>query len=110
MSGMFANRPKSMGKFLLPMSNSYSSSRKPLSFHAVSFGPDASASTLPTMVDLAVGIQNAGPYDPLRLAAETVSSYFTTALLVDSVSARVPGIDVLQIKPTDARYGSRKHS
>ena len=109
MSGMFVNRPKSIGNFFLPVSAiANSSSRKPLSFHAVSFGPDASASTLRTMVDLAVGIQNTGPYDPLRLAAETVPSSFTTAL--DSVSARDPGIDVLQIKPTDARYGSRKYS
>lgn len=88
MSGMFVNRPKSMGKFLLPVpAISNGSSRKPLSFHAVSFGPDASASTLRTMADLALGIQDTGSYDPLGPAAETVPSSFTTAL--DSVSARV---------------------
>ncbi|KAI0246356.1 hypothetical protein BJV78DRAFT_169146 [Lactifluus subvellereus] len=38
---------------------------KPLSFHAVSFGPDGSTATLRRMARLALDIQNNAPRDPL---------------------------------------------
>jgi len=49
---------------------------KPLSFHAVSFGEDASETTLRRMADLALNLQNNAP----RPAPATVPSSFATAL------------------------------
>jgi len=53
---------------------------KPLSFHAVSFGEDASTTTLRRMADLALEIQNSVPRDGLLPAAVNVPSSFSTAL------------------------------
>ncbi|KAI0250860.1 hypothetical protein BJV78DRAFT_1282923 [Lactifluus subvellereus] len=53
---------------------------KPLSFHAVSFGPDASTATLRRMAQLALDIQNNAPRDPLLPETASVPSSFTTAL------------------------------
>jgi hypothetical protein len=60
--------------------------RKPLSFHAVSFGRDAMAATLRRMAQLALDIQNNAPHDPLLPATASIPSSFTTAL--DTVSSR----------------------
>jgi len=53
---------------------------KPLSFHAVSFGPDSSAHYLKRMTELALEIQNNAPHDPLLPAASFISSSFTSAI------------------------------
>ena len=58
--------------------------RKPLSFHAVSFGEDESASTLRRMAELALEVQNEAPRDPLLPETANIPSSFATAL--DSVS------------------------
>jgi len=51
---------------------------KPLSFHAVSFGPKTSS--LRRMVQLAREIQNNAPHDSLLPADSVITSSFTTAL------------------------------
>jgi len=53
---------------------------KPLSFHAVSFGQEASAAALRRMSDLALEIQNEVPRDVLLPAAAIIPSSFNTAL------------------------------
>ena len=58
--------------------------RTPLSFHAISFGPDSSSSSLRRMANVALGIQNNAPRDPLRPATASVPSSFAVAL--DTVS------------------------
>jgi len=51
----------------------------PLSFHTVSFGPEASSSTLRGMADLALNIQNGAPRDPLKPSTSSVPSSFFDA-------------------------------
>jgi len=94
---MFVNRQQGMGKFLiLVLAISNSSGRKPLSFHAVSFGIDTSTTPLRRMADLALEIQINAPRNALRpAAAATIPSSFSTAL--DTVSTRAPGVDMIQI-------------
>jgi len=59
--------------------------RKPLSFHAVSFGRKTSThATLRKMAQLALEIQNNAPHDPLLPADSMIPSSFSTAL--DTVS------------------------
>ncbi|KAH7918945.1 hypothetical protein BV22DRAFT_1041330 [Leucogyrophana mollusca] len=53
---------------------------KPLSFHAVSFGPDSSSMYLRRMADIALEAQNNAPHDPLAPAAATVLSSYSQAL------------------------------
>ncbi|KAG1725513.1 hypothetical protein EDB19DRAFT_1644008 [Suillus lakei] len=53
---------------------------KPLSFHAVSFGPDKSSTSLRRMTEVARIIQNNAPRDPLVPPAATVASSYTQAL------------------------------
>ncbi|KAG1720811.1 hypothetical protein EDB19DRAFT_1646869 [Suillus lakei] len=53
---------------------------KGLSFHAVSFGPDRSSSSLRRMTQIALDIQNNAPRDPLAPPAATVASSYTQAL------------------------------
>ncbi|KAG0697666.1 hypothetical protein DFH29DRAFT_984173 [Suillus ampliporus] len=53
---------------------------KALSFHAVSFGPDGSSTSLRRMTQIALDIQNNAPRDPLAPAAATVTSSYTQAL------------------------------
>ncbi|KIJ61776.1 hypothetical protein HYDPIDRAFT_115606 [Hydnomerulius pinastri MD-312] len=53
---------------------------KPLSFHSVSFGPDADSSTLRRMTQIALDAQNNAPRDPLAPAAASVLSTFSQAL------------------------------
>jgi hypothetical protein len=57
---------------------------KPLSFHAVSFGEDASAGCLRRMANLALEIQNNAPRHVLLPDTVNVPSSFATAL--DTVS------------------------
>jgi hypothetical protein len=102
---MFVERQFRLGKsFLLVPPISNGPGRKPLSFHAVSFGEDASEHTLRRMADLALNLQNNAPHPALA----TIPSSFTTAL--DTVSTHVSGIDIIQTKLIHIRYGSRKHS
>ena len=68
--------------------------RKPLSFHSVSFGEDASSTTLRRMADIALEIQNNAPRGVVLPAAANVPSSFTTAL--DTVSTPAFGVDMLQ--------------
>ncbi|KAI0297432.1 hypothetical protein BC826DRAFT_1184715 [Russula brevipes] len=53
---------------------------KPLSFHSVSFGKDASAASLRKMADLALAAQNGAPRGVLLAAGANVPSSFSTAL------------------------------
>ncbi|KAI9460706.1 hypothetical protein F5148DRAFT_1276740 [Russula earlei] len=53
---------------------------KPLSFHSISFGPDSSSSYLRRMANLALGIQNNAPRDPLMPQAGSIPSSFSIAL------------------------------
>jgi hypothetical protein len=53
---------------------------KSLSFHAVSFGPDGSSTSLRRMTQIALDIQNNAPRDPLAPAAAVVASSYTQAL------------------------------
>ena len=54
--------------------------RRPLSFHAVSFGLDATSSSLRRMAQIALDIQNNAPQDPLLPATTSVPSSYTEAL------------------------------
>ena len=56
------------------------SERKPLSFHSISFGPDASSSSLRRMANVALGIQNNAPRNPQAPATASVPSSFAIAL------------------------------
>jgi hypothetical protein len=58
--------------------------RRPLSFHAVSFGKDSRSSSLRRMAQIASEVQNNVPPDPLLPAAANVPSSYTEAL--DTVS------------------------
>jgi len=53
---------------------------KPLSFHAVSFGPQRSSTSLRRMADIAIEVQNNAPRDPLAPAAALVASSYAEAL------------------------------
>ena len=57
--------------------------RRPLSFHSVSFGRNTSSSSLRRMAQIALQVQNNAPQDPLRPAAAAIPSSYTEAL--DSV-------------------------
>jgi hypothetical protein len=59
--------------------------RKPLSFHAVSFGQDSTSSLLHRMAQIAQEVQNNAPHGPLVPAATTVLSSYAEAL--DTVSS-----------------------
>ncbi|KAF9233644.1 hypothetical protein BU15DRAFT_90252 [Melanogaster broomeanus] len=53
---------------------------KPLSFHSVSFGPNADSATLRRMTQIALDAQNSAPPDPLAPASNKVLSTFSQAL------------------------------
>jgi hypothetical protein len=82
--------------------------RKPLSFHAVSFGNANLAYTLQRMARLAREIQNNAPQDPLLPAAMVIPSSYTTAL--DTVSTCVVLADEGLQLLASVRYGLRRHS
>jgi hypothetical protein len=54
--------------------------RRPLSFHAVSFGREAASSSLRKMAQIALEVQNNAPQDPLLPAGATIPSSYTEAL------------------------------
>ena len=62
--------------------------RRPLSFHAVSFGQDAASSSLRRMAQIALDVQNNAPQDPLLPATAHVPSSYTEAL--DTVRGKRP--------------------
>ncbi|KAI0250888.1 hypothetical protein BJV78DRAFT_1154831 [Lactifluus subvellereus] len=54
--------------------------RRPLSFHAVSFGHDATSTSLRKMAQIALETQNNAPQDPLLPATANIPSCYTEAL------------------------------
>jgi hypothetical protein len=65
----------------LPVIDYSINSRRPLSFHAVSFGHDAASSSLRRMAQIALDVQqNNAPQDPLLPATASVPSSYTEAL------------------------------
>ena len=62
----------------------HANARRPLSFHAVSFGQDALSSSLRRMARIALEVQNNAPHNPLLPAAANVPSSYSEAL--DTVS------------------------
>jgi hypothetical protein len=68
--------------------------RKPLSFHSVLFGEDASSTTLRRMADIALEIQNDALRGVVLPAAANVPSSF--AMASDTVSTPAFGIDMFQ--------------
>lgn len=54
--------------------------RRPLSFHAVSFGKDSTSSSLRRMAQIALEVQYKAPHDPLLPAVAKISSSYTEAL------------------------------
>ncbi len=59
---------------------SRSHSRKPLSFHAVSFGADNYSHSLRRMAQIAREVQNNAPRDPLAPPNSVIESSYTNAL------------------------------
>jgi hypothetical protein len=57
-----------------------SNARKPLSFHAVSFGQDSTSSSLRRMAQIALEVQYTAPHDPLLPAEAKIPSSYTEAL------------------------------
>lgn len=65
----------------LPVISNSMNARRPLSFHAVSFGQDTASSSLRRMADIALDVQqNNEPQDPLLPATTSVPSSYTEAL------------------------------
>src|SRR5260221_9652831 len=94
-SKKFVSRRFRKGKLFPPVTTlSDSFGRKPLSFHSVSFGADASTTTLRRMADLALEIQNNAPGNASLPAAANIPSSFATAL--DTVSTRASGTDMIR--------------
>jgi len=75
---------------------------KPLSFHAISFGPDTSSSSLRRMANLALGVQNNAPRDPLRPPTASVPSSFAVALDTVRLAETFLGIAESLRKPRGA--------
>ncbi|KAF9218569.1 hypothetical protein BS17DRAFT_720337 [Gyrodon lividus] len=75
---------------------------KAVSFHSVSFGPDASSMYLRRMAEIAVDAQNNAPRDPLAPAAATVMSSYTQALDTVQLAETFLGIAESLRKPRGA--------
>src|SRR5437879_4621512 len=82
----------------------HGSIRKPLCFHAVSFGPVMYY--LQRMAQLALEIQNDVPHDSFLPADSVITSSFTTALDTVNTCAILTDIESL----TSPRYGLQKRS
>jgi hypothetical protein len=54
--------------------------RRPLSFHAVSFGQDSTSSSLRRMTEIALEVQENAPQDPLLPATANIPSSYTETL------------------------------
>ena len=67
--------------------------RRALSFHAVSFGQEATSSSLRRMAQIALDVQTNAPHDPLLPAAANVPSSYSVAL--DTVSFPKKRIELL---------------
>jgi hypothetical protein len=69
--------------------------RRPLSFHAVSFGHDVNSSSLRRMAQITLEVQNSVPRDPLLPAtANILSSYTETFDTVRLNHSYLMGIDI----------------
>ncbi|KIJ13990.1 hypothetical protein PAXINDRAFT_116523 [Paxillus involutus ATCC 200175] len=75
---------------------------KAVSFHSVSFGPDASSVYLRRMAEIALDAQNNAPRDPLAPAAATVLSSYTQALDTVQLAETFLGIAESLRKPRGA--------
>jgi len=75
---------------------------KPLSFHSVSFGPDASSGALRRMTQIALDAQNNAPRDPLAPASAKVLSTFSQALDTVQLAETFLGIAESLRKPRGA--------
>ncbi|KAL4072279.1 hypothetical protein J3A83DRAFT_4092477 [Scleroderma citrinum] len=75
---------------------------KAVSFHSVSFGPDASAVYLRRMTEIAQDAQNNAPRDPLAPPAATVMSTYTQALDTVQLAETFLGIAESLRKPRGA--------
>jgi len=62
--------------------------RRPLSFHTVSFGQEATSTSLRRMAQIAQEVQNNAPRDPLLPANANIPSSYTEAL--DTVREGTP--------------------
>ena len=67
------------------MTDHASAVRRPISFHAVSFGPDTSSTYLRRMAQIALEVQNDRVDDPPYPTSANVPSSYTEAL--DTVSS-----------------------
>jgi len=79
---------------------------RPLSFHAVSFGQDASSSSLRRMSEIALEVQNNAPHDPLLPAAANVPSSYTEALDTVRLAETFLGIAESLRKPRGFLFSS----
>ncbi|KAF8548835.1 hypothetical protein OG21DRAFT_670471 [Imleria badia] len=75
---------------------------KPASFHAVSFGPDCSSTSLRRMAEIAQDAQSKAPRDALAPAAATVRSSYTEALDTVQLAETFLGIAESLRKPRGA--------
>ncbi|KAL4072300.1 hypothetical protein J3A83DRAFT_4093511 [Scleroderma citrinum] len=75
---------------------------KAISFHSVSFGPDASSVYLRRMTEIAQDAQNNAPRDPLAPPAATVMSTYTQALDTVQLAETFLGIAESLRKPRGA--------
>ncbi|SRR5260221_13887612 len=63
-----------------PAASNEVDARRPLSFHTVSFGQDATSTSLRRMTQIALEVQNNAPRDPLLPANANIPSSYTEAL------------------------------
>jgi len=89
------------------MCRSASSQGRPISFHAVSFGPEYSSSSLRRMAQIALEVQNDRVNDPLHPAAANVSSSYTEALDTVRLAETFLGIAESMRKPRGFLIPSR---
>jgi hypothetical protein len=79
---------------------------RPLSFHAVSFGQDATSSSLRRMAQIATEVQHNAPHDPLLPPAANVPSSYTEALDTVRLAETFLGIAESLRKPRGFLFSS----
>ncbi|KAF8270139.1 hypothetical protein EI94DRAFT_1572222, partial [Lactarius quietus] len=79
---------------------------RPLSFHAVSFGQEASSISLRRMSEIALEVQNNAPHDPLLPATAKVPSSYTEALDTVRLAETFLGIAESLRKPRGFLFSS----
>jgi len=89
---------------------SAASQGRPLSFHAVSFGDESSASSLKRMAQIALEVQNDGANDPLLPAGANVPSSYTEALDTVRLAETFLGIAEALRKPRGFLFQSSQSS